>query len=70
MREVTGAGRYELLSSALEHLRLSLHLLDQGAAPPAIGARVDHAIHELYLLIAEMTAGDGFTQIDRNAVPQ
>jgi hypothetical protein len=70
MPEATCPGRHELLSNALEHLRLALHLLDEADAPAEIGARIDFVIHELYLVIARLTARDAFTQIDRNADPQ
>ena len=69
MPEVTYAGHPKLLSNALEHLRLALHLLDETDAPAEIGARVDLAIHELYLVIARVSAGQDFTQIDGNADP-
>jgi hypothetical protein len=54
-----------LLSGALEHLRSALELLDRASAPGQIGARVDQAISELYVTIAErggdgrLVAGDG-----------
>jgi len=70
MSDAAQQGCHEMLSDALEHLRKALHLLDLAEAAPQIGARVDHAIHEIYLLIAKMTAGSGLTQIDRNAEPQ
>jgi len=62
--------RQDVLANALEHLREALHLLDQIEAAPQIGARVDQAIHELYLFIAKIRAGSGLSQIDRNAEPQ
>jgi hypothetical protein len=67
MSEAMDGGREEPLSNALEHLRSALHLLDLAEAPGQMGARIDLTIHELYLFMAQLTAGSGFTQIDRNA---
>jgi len=63
-------GREELLSHALEHLRSALQLLDEAQAPSQLGAHVDLAIHELFLVLADLRAGEGLAQIDRNANPQ
>ena len=70
MRDGNEEGRQEMLSEALEHLRTALQLIDTAEAPATIGARIDHSIHELYLLIATMTSGDTISQFDRNSKPQ
>ena len=70
MTEAHQGRQEDLLPAALEHLQKALQLLDEAGAPAQIGARLDHAMHELYLLIAKMTVGSGLTQIDRNAEPQ
>lgn len=70
MQGGSNAERQHLLSDALEHLRLALQLLDAADGAPQIGARVDQAIHELYMLIAAQSAGAALSQIDRNAEPQ
>ena len=63
-------GREELMSRALQHLRSALQLLDEADAPAHLGARVDLVIHELYLALAQITAGGALSHIDRNADPQ
>lgn len=60
----------QLYERALDHLRLALELLDRAGAPPQIGARVDHAIHDLYVASAELIGGGRVDQIERNAAPQ
>ena len=60
----------EALSKALQQLQSALDLLDRASAPPAIGAKIDLAIHELYAAIARGAVGPRLDQIDRNAVPQ
>ena len=39
--------RQQMLRDALGLLKMALHLLDRAAAPPEIGARIDHGIHQL-----------------------
>ena len=70
MSEGRRYGRQELLSDALEHLRAALQLVDTAEAPATIGARIDHSIHELYLLIATLSAGDAISLIDRHSKSQ
>ena len=41
-----------MLLKALEQLRSALSLLDDGNAPPQIGAHVDLAIHQLSTVLA------------------
>lgn len=60
----------DLLSRALERLRSALELLDKASAPGHIGARVDHAVHELYGRIAAGDSGGRLDQSDSNARPQ
>ena len=58
------------IAIALEHLRSALHLLDSAEAPPQIGARLDHIIHDVYMTMAADVAGTSLNQIDRNAAAQ
>ena len=70
MADAAQEGRREMLSNALEHLKEGLRLLDEAEAPSQLGARIDQTIHELYMVIADMTAGSSLVQMDRNAEPQ
>ena len=63
-------GRRELMSDALEQLRSALQLLDDAEAPAEIGAKIDLAIHELYLALAGMSARGPLSHVDRLAEPQ
>ena len=69
MRDGRGDGREEMLKEALEHLRAALQLIDTAEAPATMGARIDHSIQELYLLIATLSAGDAASRFDRNSNP-
>lgn len=62
--------RQRLHEQALEHLRAALDILDETGAPAEIGAKVDHAIHDLYLVAARLAAAGRLDQIERNAAPQ
>lgn len=57
----------EMLAEALDQLRSALDLLDSAFAPPHIGAHVDLAIHELYLVVAQTKVGDVAVHFDRTA---
>jgi len=63
-------GRQEMMSDALEQLRFALQLLDSAEAPAEIGAKIDLAIHELYLALAAMSARRPLSHVDRHAEPQ
>jgi len=52
----------DLLSGALEHLRSALELLDRASVPGHIGARVDQAISELYVIVAEHCSNGRFVE--------
>ena len=62
--------RREMMSDALEQLRSALQLLDRAEAPSEIGARIDLAIHELFLALAGMSARGALSHVDRHAEPQ
>lgn len=62
--------REEMMSDALEHLRSALHLLDAASAPSEIGAKIDLAIHELFLALANLAAPGTVTRVRRNTEPQ
>ena len=70
MRDADVPGREAMLSQALEQLTAALETLDASDAPAHIGAHVDLAIHELYLVIAARSGEGRVSQIDRNAAPQ
>ena len=61
--------RGQLLSEALQHLQVSIDLLDAVSAPAHIGAHIDLAIHQLQDVIESDVAGARLAQIDRNAEP-
>jgi hypothetical protein len=42
-----GLGREQILTTALEHLRAALELLDSTDAPAHIGAHIDLALNQL-----------------------
>ncbi len=67
MAKTSGKAREELMSDALEQLRSALTLLDEAGAPSEIGAKVDLAIHELFLALANVSAGGSLTHANRNA---
>ena len=67
---VLESSKQELHGRALEHLREALALLDAAEAPGQIAARIDHAIHDLYLAAARLAGGACLDQIERNATPQ
>lgn len=60
----------ELLSTALDHLRSALELLDLASAPGHIGARLDQAISDVYETIAERTVDDRLVQGHRHGAFQ
>lgn len=62
--------RREMMSDALEQLRSALQLLDGAEAPAEIGAKIDLAIHELFLALAAMSARGALAPVDRHAEPQ
>ena len=57
MAKTSGKASEEIMSNALEQLRSALTLLDEAGAPSEIGAKVDLAIHELFLALADGSAG-------------
>ena len=69
MDEVSNTRR-EMMSDALEQLRSALQLLDGAQAPAEIGAKIDFAIHELFLVLAGMSARGALARVDRHAEPQ
>ena len=62
--------RRERMSEALEQLRSALQLLDGAEAPAEIGAKIDLAIHELFLALAAMSARGALAHVDHHAEPQ
>ena len=62
--------RREMMSDALEQLRSALQLLDGAEAPAQIGAKIDLAIHELFLALAAMSARGALAHVDGHAEPQ
>jgi hypothetical protein len=67
MAKTPGKARAEIMSDALEQLRSALALLDEAGAPSEIGAKVDLAIHELFLALADLSARGTLTQGNGNA---
>jgi hypothetical protein len=70
MDESSKPEHHRPLLEALDHLRRALDLLDSAGAPAQIGARVDHAIHDLYDAIGARDGCGRPGQIDRNAASQ
>lgn len=70
MAKATGNSREEMMFDALEQLRSALMLLDAARAPSEIGAKIDLAIHELFLALADLSARGTLTHVNRNAEPQ
>ena len=66
MAKTSGKAREEIMTAALEQLRSALTLLDEAGAPSEIGAKVDLAIHELFLALANVSAGGSLTRANRN----
>ena len=70
MAKTPGKAREEIMSDALEQLRSALILLDAANAPSEIGAKIDLAIHELFVALAGVSSRGTLTHVNRNAAPQ
>lgn len=70
MANAPDRAREEIMYDALEQLRSALILLDAASAPSEIGAKIDLAIHELFLALADSSARGTLTHVNRNAAPQ
>lgn len=57
MSKYDSGEQQQRLTSAAEHLRSAIDLLDQAEAPDQIAARIDHAACELDDLIASSRVG-------------
>ncbi len=66
MKDASDESREQMLHEALIHLRASLELLDQAAAPGHLGAQLDHLIHQLGSILSEPS--NSITSIEQGTV--